>query len=286
MRVTLATADQSLHTDQDDGPLLAAFEAAGHRARLVAWDDPEHPWGEEDLVLVRTVWDYHHRRDAFLEWAGRVAGDTTLYNPVEVLRWNTHKSYLMELEERGAPVLPTAWLAAGDRVDLDSLARSRSWSEVVIKPAVGAGGAGVLRLDPHQRTAQAALDALLAAGDALVQPFQPTVATAGELSVVVFDGTASHAVRKRPPPGEFRVQHAHGGRYELLGTVPRDAAQLAEWVVEGTGNDLLYARVDLVEDEVGVWQVAELEATDPSLFLHLDAGAADRLVAAVEARLG
>lgn len=285
MRISLATAAQQEHTDQDDAPLLAALAAAGHRASLVAWDDPAHAWGDADAVIVRTAWDYHHRRDAFLAWATAVAEATALYNPAEVLRWNTHKGYLLELEERGAPLIPTAWLATGDTVDLAALANARGWREVVIKPAVGAGGAGVQRVAPGDLHGQAALDALLTAGDVLVQPFVATVATEGELSVVLFAGEVSHAVRKCPGNGGFRVQQAHGGSYEVLDTVPWEAAALARWVVEVTGYDLLYARVDLVRDEVGAWQLAELEATEPGLYLHLAAGAADRFVAAVESRL-
>jgi len=283
--ISLATATQHEHTDQDDGPLLEALAAAGHRARLVAWDDPDHRWADADAVVVRTAWDYHKRREAFVGWAHRVGGETVLHNPAEVLRWNTHKGYLLELEERGAPLVPTAWLATGDAVELSDLARARGWGEVVIKPAIGAGGAGVRRLDPERADAQAALDALVATGDVLVQPFLPTVATEGELSVVLLDGAVSHAVRKRPPDGGFRVQPAHGGSCEVVQRVPAEAAALARWVVEVTGHDLLYARVDLVRDEVGAWQLAELEATEPGLYLHLVPEAAPRLVAALEARL-
>ena len=289
MYVILATAADQEPTDQDDQPLLEALTAAGHEAALHPWDDAEVDWSAADAVVVRTAWDYHHRRVDFLAWAHEVESVTRLFNPAEVLRWNTHKSYLLELEERGAPLVPTAWIAQGDRVDLVRLAAERGWSEVVIKPAVGAGGAGVQRVRPTEeggavRPAQQHLDALVAAGDVLVQPFLTTIATAGELSVIVVDGEVSHAVRKRPAPGAFLVQIEHGGIYEPLDQVPRDAAELARWIVSATGHDLLYARVDLVPDEVGAWQLTELEVTEPGLFMHLVDGSAARLVAALEQR--
>jgi glutathione synthase/RimK-type ligase-like ATP-grasp enzyme len=284
VRIALATAAEQVHTDQDDEPLLAALVAAGHEASLVPWDDPSVLWEHQDAVVVRTAWDYHHRRDDFVAWAQQVEGVTRLFNPAEVIRWNTHKSYLLELEERGAPLVPTAWLARGDTVDLPALARTRGWDQVVVKPAVGAGGDGVHRVDPA--AGQERLEELLAAGDALVQPFLETIASRGELSVILFDGQVSHAVRKRPADGAFLVQIEHGGTYEPLDAVPADAAELAAWVVATTGHDLLYARVDLVPDAVGVWQLTELELAEPGLFLHLVPGSAERFVTAIEARLG
>ena len=284
MRIALATAADQVHTDQDDAPLLAALSAAGHEAALIAWDDPDVDWGHWDAVLVRTAWDYHHRRDDFVAWAQRVESVTRLFNPAEVIRWNTHKSYLLELEERGAPLVPTAWLARGDTVDLPTLARARGWEQVVLKPAVGAGGDGVHLVDPV--SGQERLEGLLASGDVLVQPFLETIASSGELSVILFDGQISHAVRKRPGEGAFLVQIEHGGSYEPLDAVPGDAGELATWIVSVTGHDLLYSRVDLVPDAVGVWQLTELELAEPGLYMHLVPGSAERLVTAMEARLG
>ena len=283
MRIALATAADQEFTDQDDAPLLAALRAAGHHADLHAWDDTSVAWHDLDAVVIRTTWDYPRRRDRFVAWAAEVEAVTTLCNPAEVVRWNTHKSYLLELEERGMPLVPTAWLAQGDRVDLPALAAARGWSEVVLKPAVGAGGDGIERCRPSE--GQDHLDALAGAGDALVQPYLPSIATHGELSVVLFDGEVSHAVRKHPAAGAFLVQIDRGGRYEPVSEVDEDAARLARWIVEVTGHDLLFARVDLLLDEAGTWLVNEVELTEPGLYMHLVEGAAERLVAALEQRL-
>jgi glutathione synthase/RimK-type ligase-like ATP-grasp enzyme len=283
VRIALATAADQVPTDQDDAPLLAALAGAGHDADLVAWDDPAVAWEAFEAVLIRTTWDYHTRREAFVAWAAAVEARTRLFNAAEVVRWNTHKGYLLELEERGAPIVPTAWLARGDQVDLAALAAARGWREVVLKPAIGAGGAGIARVLPED--GQATLDALAAAGDVMVQPYVPTIATAGELSVILFDGEVSHAVRKVPAAGGLLVQIEHGGIYEPLLQVPADAAALARWVVEAAGHDLLFARVDLLTDEVGSWLVNELEVTEPGLFMHLVPDSAERLVAALEDRV-
>jgi glutathione synthase/RimK-type ligase-like ATP-grasp enzyme len=194
----------------------------------------------------------------------------TLLNPADVLRWNTHKSYLLELEERGAPVVPTAWLAQGDRVVLDELCRMRDWSEVVVKPAVAAGSAGVQRVDASRAgraAGQEHLDLLLAAGDVMVQPFRRGI-EAGELSLVTVEGRVTHAVRKRPTGGEYRVQGRFGGSYAAE-EPSADAVALAEWIVDAVGVPMLFARVDLVAADDGTLELSELEATEPDLYLGL-----------------
>lgn len=286
MTVALATCSRRdiVATDGDDDALLAALARAGIDARTAVWDDPAEDWDAFDLVVIRTTWDYDERREEFVAWAEDVEAATTLLNPADVVRWNTHKGYLMELEERGVPTVPTAWLGAGDDIDLAALAASRRWGAVVVKPAVAAGSRGLTIVDTNPGEGQAALDELLASHDVMVQPLLRRVGTDGELSIVCLDGRYSHAIRKTPRAGDVRIQVEFGGTY-VEETPSDDLVALAEWVVETTGHDLLYARVDLVPGDDGTWQVGEVEATEPSLYLDRVEGAADRAAAAIAARL-
>ncbi len=263
-----ALAEQAIRTD---GPLATALADRGARVHRPRWDDGAVDWSGFDLAVVRTTWDYTSRRDDFVAWAAAAGDRTALWNPADVLRWNTHKSYLIELEERGAPVVPTAWLARGDRVDLGELLGSRRWRRAVVKPAVAGGSEGLHRVDDDLAAGQRHLDALLDAGDVMVQPYLDAVERDGEVSVVLIDGAVTHAVRKTPAAGEFRIQTQFGGRYERLelGGEAAEPAALAAWVVEASGHDFLYARVDLLRDDDGVWQLAELEVTEPDLLLSL-----------------
>jgi glutathione synthase/RimK-type ligase-like ATP-grasp enzyme len=264
-----------------DARLRTALQRRGAGVHTPAWNDPTVDWAAFDVAVIRTTWDYFTDRDAFVAWAATAAASTALWNPAEVVRWNTHKSYLLELEDRGAPVVPTAWLARGDQLDLGDLLASRGWSRAVVKPAVAAGAIGLARVDADDLAAgQRHLDGLLAAGDVMVQPYLPSVETHGELSVVVVDGEVSHAVRKLPATGDFRIQEEYGGRNVPV-DLDRDTRDLATWLVDAAGTELLLARVDLLEDEVGALQLAELEATEPDLYLDVAPDAADRVVDAI-----
>lgn len=273
--------------DQDEAVLAAALRARDVTVSEAAWRDPALDWGAFDAVVIRSTWDYTEDVDAFLAWARGVEdAGTQLHNSAAVVRWNTHKGYLIELEERGAPIVPTAWLGQGDDVALAELAAARGWDGVVAKPAVGAGAEGLLVVPPGTDPAdhQTAFRSLTAAGDAMVQPYIRSVRDPGELSVVVIDGRVSHAVRKRPHSGEARTQIEFGADYVAEQPDP-DAAALAEWLVEATGHDLLYARVDLLAADDGQWLLGELEAVEPALLLAWSDGGADRLAEAVLQRM-
>jgi glutathione synthase/RimK-type ligase-like ATP-grasp enzyme len=281
MHVALVTgSDGPAFMREVDAPLVDALEARGATVATPSWRDPDVAWDGFDLAVVRTTWDYLDDRDGFVRWAEAVAAATPVWNPPDVLRWNTHKSYLLELEDRGAPIVPTAWLAHGDRVSLDALLDARGWDRAVVKPAVDAAASRLRRVGRHDDAGQDHLDELLATDDVLVQRYLPTIETRGELSVVVVDGEVTHAARKRPADGDFRVQEEYGGR-SVRETVDRDVAALATWVVDATGADLLAARVDLLEDEVGGLQLVELEVTEPDLFLLDAPDAAARLAIAI-----
>jgi glutathione synthase/RimK-type ligase-like ATP-grasp enzyme len=269
-----------------DVALHEALAARGIPFERPLWSDEGVDWAAYDLAVVRTAWDYTVARDAFVDWAARAGALTRIENPPDVLRWNTHKGYLMELEERGAPVVPTAWLGRGDRVYLAELCAARGWDEVVLKPAVAAGSDGLVRAEggaAGHRRAQDALDALLDAGDVMVQPFRPRIAE-GELSLVAVEGRVTHAVRKLPAAGEFRVQGRFGGRYARE-TPSAEAVALAEWILETLGTPLLFARVDLVTADDGSLELGEVEATEPDLYLEQSEEGTRALVDAIVARL-
>jgi glutathione synthase/RimK-type ligase-like ATP-grasp enzyme len=291
MKIALATAagvqgNEAYGDELDEHLIVAALAERDVAAELAVWDDPDVDWAGYDAVVLRSTWDYTERLDEFLAWTKAVeAAGTPLHNSAEVVAWNTHKGYLIELEERGAPIVETAWLGAGDTADLAAIAKDRGWDGVVAKPAIGAGAEGLIVCRPGEDPSahQAAFAALTATSDTMVQPFVTSIVD-GELSIVVIGGVVSHAVRKVPVAGDVRSQIEFGGSYTLE-EPDADAAALATWLVEATGHDLLYARVDLLADADGSWMLGELELVEPALMLAWHDASAGRLAAALVARL-
>jgi hypothetical protein len=104
--------------DRDEAPLLAALGRAGIEARVAAWDDPRVDWSLGRLALLRSCWNYPQHAEAFLRWAESVSAATELWNPLPIVRWNVHKRYLLDLEQRGVSIVPTRLLARGDGTSL------------------------------------------------------------------------------------------------------------------------------------------------------------------------
>jgi len=280
MKLALATCATVPDWEVDDRVFHAALVERGVAASQCVWDDPVVDWAAFDAVLIRTTWDYQEKRDAFVAWAERVT--VSLYNPAGIVRWNTHKTYLRDLELRGVPIVPTEWLTRGTRPDVAALCRRRGWRKAFLKPCVGATARETLRFDAGDPAAQAHATRLLASEDLMLQTYLSRVETEGELSAIFIDGELTHAVRKVPVPGDYRVQDDFGAK-DYLVDFP-DAA-LARRTLEAVGQTLLYGRADFLMADDGL-QLIELELVEPSLFFRHSQNAADRLADAVAALAG
>jgi glutathione synthase/RimK-type ligase-like ATP-grasp enzyme len=272
--------------DADDAGLPAALGGAD----FVLWDDPAADWERYDVVVVRSTWDYHLRRDAFLAWADRLG--SRLVNPPAVLAWNTDKRYLHEIAAAGLPVVETALVEPGAPFAAPA-------GEYVVKPTVSAGsrdtarfGAEAAARDEDAARAAALVAAIHASGrTAMVQPYVASVDARGETAMLFFDGRFSHAIHKGPllTRGEEPTEEVFAAE-TIEARDPTDAERtvaqrIVGWSAERFGGPLAYARVDLVEDAEGAPLLLELELTEPSLFLTCAAGAAERFAAAVLRRL-
>jgi glutathione synthase/RimK-type ligase-like ATP-grasp enzyme len=256
VKIAIVTSTENPHPDPDEPALLAALAARGAQAEVRAWDDPSVDWGATDLAVIRSTWNYVHHHEEFVAWA---AARTNLWNPPDVVRWNSHKKYLLELEARGVPIVPTTLVPEGATIRIEP-------EHAVVKPAVSAGA---------YRTFRAVRgDVVEADRDLLVQPYVAAVETSGERAIIVIDGEITHAIRKEP--------------FGISTNVPRvevapDEAALARRVLDAIGSDTLYARVDLIRDE-GVLRLMELEVIEPFLFFHLAPEACGKLADAIVRR--
>jgi glutathione synthase/RimK-type ligase-like ATP-grasp enzyme len=281
-RLALVTFSGAPQLHDDDRVALSALRARGFSPEPVAWDAPVD-WSGFDRIVVRSTWDYFQRIEAFRAWLdGLERLGAPVLNPVATLRWNTDKRYLQRFAERGVPTIDTAWLARGEPAALDALLQARGWEEAVVKPAISGGGWRTFRVRREvARSRQGELDALLADGEAMVQPFVREILEDGERSLIFFNRALSHAMRKRPKAGDFLVQLEHGGSIEPF-EPPAELLALADRALAQVEGPLLYARVDAVHT-AGQWRLNELELIEPMLYLRFAPGADERFADALAA---
>ncbi|MEV7044311.1 hypothetical protein [Amycolatopsis sp. NPDC051061] len=269
--------------DGDDDAVVPALESLGFSVSWAPWDSSVD-FSSADAVILRATWDYPERRAEFLSWCESVPA---LYNPAAVIRWNTDKSYLAELLDAGVAVVPTVLVPPGDAARFPS-------SDFVVKPSVGAGSRGAAKF-AGGADATSHVEALHAEGHtALIQPYQSSVDTSGELALVYLGGIYSHAFSKGAMLGSTMDDSGLYLSESLAAASPSpDAIALAEDVLDAASAllgilraELLYARVDLVRGADGKPLLLELELTEPSLgFRQTDPAAAMRFASAVRQQL-
>ena len=242
---------------------FAPLRDSGRALESRAWNEGGDLTGFA-LVMPLLVWGYHRDQALWFEAIDRwEAQGVRLMNPPPVLRWNADKSYVGALGERGAPVVPTIYSDRITEAAMREAATAFGTERVVAKPLFSSTAWKTIRWpgDPIGDGPD---------GAAMIQPYLPRIETDGELSLLYFGGRYSHAVRKVPKPGEFRVQPEYDGiiaRYEPAA----DELAAAERILAAVEEDLLYARVDLVRGLGGQPELIELELIEPDLYLGYDA---------------
>jgi glutathione synthase/RimK-type ligase-like ATP-grasp enzyme len=268
VRVALVTCARFPSLHEDERPLLEALVDRG--LEVVPWIWREPAPAALDAVLMRNPWDWYLDPAAFIAFLDRLPPHS--FNAPELMRDYLAKDYLATMPE----AIPTE-LVEGGTLELREALRRRGWARAVVKPALSANAHRTLRLSADASPPPLSRDRWL------LQPFVEEVVE-GELSLVFLDGTFSHAVRKRPAERDFRVQVEHGGTVAREEPSP-SIVERAAGVVARLAPRALYARVDGVV-VAGELAVMELELVEPQLFFGLFPEAADRLAAALVARLG
>jgi len=281
--IALVTTQAARGHDHDLDILTAALDAASQQWQIVNWDDASLDWSQFAIAVLRSTWDYYARLDEFVAWVDRVSAQTTLCNPAEIVRWNVDKRYLQEMSEQGIPVMATTFVSQLIDITQELIAQ-----DVIIKPVVSAGSNNTARHRNDAVAARAQLDHILSnAGVAMVQPYSPTIDSVGETGLVYLGGKFSHAFGKDAVFGE--AEQVHNGVHVQEVITARTANpnehllgdSVRKFLKSRCGVTPLYARIDMVTNIDGVPEIMEVELTEPSLYLHLDAESPERAATAL-----
>jgi len=271
-KLAFVTYKQSLqtneHLSEDDKLLVELLKKEGFEIEVLAWDNDHVAWEQFSQVVIRSTWDYHYRVDEYKAWLARLAQKgISLWNPSEIVTWNIDKRYLLELKDKGIPIIPTVLIEQGQKYDLPIILAQHDWQEVIIKPAIGASAYQIFKAAKENVSSfQLKMDEILLKSAVLVQLFMPQVQTEGEYSFIFIGGRYSHTVLKRPQPHEFRVNGKFGGIWSLH-QPSVELIQQAENICQTVRSPLLYARVDCFHVNERLVLV-ELELNEPFLFMQ------------------
>jgi hypothetical protein len=253
-------------SNDEDADLVAFLTGKGLDVVTAIWDDENVDWSSFDVAVIKSPWDYHNRLNEFLAWADRVEKlGVKVLNPVEIIKWNSHKRYLKEIIKTGLPVIPARYLEKGSSFD-GRFFDLFSTEKLVVKPCVSANAQNTITVTEsnlNKRTKE--IEQLLKERDYMVQPFVEEIKH-GEWSFLFFNGKYSHCALKTPKPDDFRVQHYHGGTITYPVPVPVHIQQAGKYL-KYLPQPVLYARVDGVIIN-NSFELMELELIEPYLFFN------------------
>lgn len=243
----------------------------------VPWRNPSVDWNVFDLVVIRSPWDYQQAPSEFLAVLDQIeSSSATLLNSIATVRWNMRKTYLKDIEAAGGTIVPTKWLESPTVDQLKNLFEHLQSEQIVVKPVVGANAdhAYWLRPTSDHRTFEAAVK-VFQSSIALAQPFVESIQSFGEVSLIFFEDTFSHAVLKTPKADDFRVQEEHGGVIQRW-QPDQTLIAFAQKCLSACPEKTLYSRVDIVFLSDNQPAVMEIELIEPSLYLTYCEESAER----------
>lgn len=241
---------------------------AEYGAELVAvhWGDPSINWKAFDWVIPKNAWDYFDRYNEFLQWMDAATQQGVSFrNNAMLIRWNSHKQYLLNMRDKGAAIAPCRMMTDPHKLptiqhDLERHGR------LLLKPAVSGGGKQTKVYG--QSEYQACLDdgrAILHDTALIIQPYIPAIED-GEWSFFFFGGQFSHAIVKIPKAGDFRA-HSLFGAHNMAVTPTAAQINAAHAFLDVLPDQPHYARVDGVYVD-GELLLIELELIEPYLYFE------------------
>jgi hypothetical protein len=227
----------SIDTEMAFPPLMSM----GWSIEVLPWRSANVDWDRFDAVYIGTPWDYPEDPEYFMRMLEAIdRSSAILVNDLALVQWTMPKTYLKDLEDRGAPIVRSIW---SDDLGIEERDTIR-----------------VLGSELHQAFADR---------PHIVQPFIENIRSEGEFSLFYFNQQFSHAIQKIPKRGDFRVQEEHGAK--IIAVKPEAALRkTADQVMQSVEPLPVYARVDFVRGPDGGFLLMELELIEPSLYLRMD----------------
>jgi glutathione synthase/RimK-type ligase-like ATP-grasp enzyme len=204
-----------------------------------------------------------------------------LYEPQGLIELEYRQHYLLDLAQKGIPIVPSTIIPRQHPNPLSQWAAHLEYEHLIVKPTI----AGAARLTYQLKDEQiGAFDReftkLNAKEDFILQPFVSSVTSFGELSLMVMGGKCTHAVQKRVKVGDFRVQDDFGGTVHHVTLTP-ELIEFAEMVMGLIDPKPLYGRVDILRNDADQWMVSEVELIEPELWFRTAPEAVEHLAMAI-----
>jgi hypothetical protein len=239
----------SIDTELAFPPLMSL----GWSIEVVPWRTENVDWDRFDAVYIGTPWDYPEDPEYFMRMLEAIdRSSAILVNDLALVQWTMPKTYLRDLEEKGAPIVHSIW---SDDIEADQLYDTFDQlhvDQLIVKPVISTNATDTYLLERDTiRVLGAKLHETFENRPHVVQPFIENIRSEGEFSLFYFNQQFSHAIQKIPKRGKA-------------------LRRTADQVVQSVEPLPVYARADFVRGPDGGFLLMELELIEPSLYLRMD----------------
>lgn len=267
---------------KEDRLVMDGLEKLNLRTIKKDWNDTNFNWSSTKSAIFRSTWDYFDQFSNFRNWLELVKEQCYLINPYEQINWNLDKHYLLDLQKLDLPIVESVFVSKKTQLKLETISKSKNWKDIVIKPTISGAARHTYHLKNDEiKKFQDKWLSLTNDEDFMVQEFQKNILSTGEIAVMIFGGEYSHSVLKKTKKGDFRVQDDFGGSVEKI--IPSlEIIELAEKTVKSLKTMPLYARVDIIFDNVSNPVISELELIEPELWFRFKEESAYKLAEIVK----
>lgn len=251
-----------------DSMLYEPLAELGWRVHPISWREKSVDWNDYEIVVIRSTWDYQDEPELFMDVLEKIESSAaSLQNPLELVKWNIDKKYLLDLEKNGIQIVPSIFAEQFDqKLCMDAFLKF-GCREIVMKPTISANADDTFRFDEKSADIKV-LESCFQNREFLIQPFMEDIVLEGEYSLFFFGGDYSHTILKTPKDDDFRVQEEHGGFLQLVVPEP-SLLHLAQKTMATLVPSPLYGRIDFVRSK-NTFLVMELELIEPSLYFNMD----------------
>lgn len=267
-RIAIATFNKLPKLDPADQLLCKKFKTRGILAEPIVWNDKQVDWKSYKTVIIRSTWDYHENIRDFRSWLNLLDSKSiSVWNPINIIRWNIDKKYLTELLNKKYNVVPTIIVKRNTNFNIKNIIIQNNWTSFVLKPNIGLAGYHVACFTKDNlKQAQTFAQKILKTNDMILQPFIYAIKQ-GELSFIFFNKIFSHAIIKIPAKNDFRSNAFFGASHKLFAPDNNLLDQAINFLTPIT-TDLMYARVDCVLFDSKL-MLMEMELIEPFLSFNL-----------------
>ncbi len=238
-----------------------------------------------DVVFVKQLGKIHLASEDFLKFLNYLESyEGRVLNPIDTIRDNLSKDYLLSMQDDGLPVVPTSRLSSDatlSEVRAMDFGLEGSKGNVVKPCSFGEQGQGVCLVNSFGSEEEFS-EYMQKNFPVIVQPVVPGIYSDGEYSLVFLGKEFSHGVRKHT--GDFKINFTAKSVYEEY--VPTDEElALAKSILEYWPKSLGYSRIDFMRYD-GKPLVSEVEMVNPAFYVENLEGVGERFVKDLEAFFG